>query len=179
MTLERSEGEGNGSVNGLRLSPAQWAFLVEAARKVDHASLNRPFIFAGEPPERRLERQGIIINTAVSDQDLLDLARVGYLDYRSQERTVLFRDQLRGVEVPAPMAQDRVRHAAGLNILPTRLRLGKHPYVTGLKISLLLTAGVLALIYAFAGASSVAIQTWATIGGLLVATLALAYSQRD
>lgn len=179
MTFEGSDGHENGRAGDLRLNAAQAEFLVEAARKIHYTSLNRPFVLVGEAPQRRLERQGVVINTAVSDQDLLTLARAGYLDYRSQDRTVLFRDQLNGLQISKFIVTGKAKKELHVRAWRDHIQFGKHPFLTALRLFLLFSAGVLAVLYALAGASGIAVQTWAAIGGLLVATLALGYPQRD
>lgn len=178
MTTDDSKADLDSDSTSLQLSPAQLAFLNEAASKVDRSAINRPFRLAGQAPEFRLERKGLEICTAVSPQDLLALARAGYLSYRSQERQILFREKL--LVAPGASQDDAtVSTKYQSRSCDAGPRQERRSLLRPLRIVLLAGAVLLAILYIVGVTGAIAIQTWATIGGLVVATLALSYQRRD
>jgi hypothetical protein len=73
-----------------QLSENQRALLRDFNRKAGGPAVDREFKLVGEPPLWRLERMGIRLDFRGSEQELLMLARSGYLRYSSGDRTVSF-----------------------------------------------------------------------------------------
>jgi hypothetical protein len=160
------------------LSASQEALLREFSQKAGRNGINRSFSLTGVQSKLRLERQGLMLKTTISDDDLLALARSGYVDYRSQDGSVAFLDKACDHQSQAPGT--RIRHSG-----PHRPRLrsrhiefGTFNALTIVRAIMVAAALILLVLYLAGRLSTATVGTLATVGGLLVSALALQITQR-
>jgi hypothetical protein len=177
MASADTPGRDASRVRDLELSPGQRALLDEFSRKAGAPVLDRPFAVTGSPPHRRLVRKNIVIETALSNADLAQLARAGYLEYRPQENSVAFRAEAydRQLQIEA-LPVGRVG-AKGFRLRRVAVPFGRHPVLTVIRPFLVVAAVALVLLWVVGVLSSAAVSVLLAAGVLLAAALALRIPQ--
>ncbi len=178
MTFGELPKHNEQDVGDYHLTQAQSTFLYDFNRKANKHTVNRPFNLLGRLPRRRLARKGIVINADLSDEDLLGLARAGYLDYNSQQRTVTFRGKAYDPSIQTPVMCRDYSKINEIRFWRFELTFGKYLPITVVRLLFTTAAIILVILYSAGYVSSSAAQTWATIVGLIVATVALGFPQR-
>jgi hypothetical protein len=163
----------------VQLTPSQSKLLQDFSRKARRPDLNRPFTVSGRPPQRRLVREDLVIEANISDDDLLSLARAGYLTYMAQQQTVAFRDSAYDGRAHREAMPAYHFGTDGIKLRRIGFTFGKYPAITVVRSVLLLVAIVLTVLYAAGILSTSTIQTWVAIAALVAVVLALQVPQRE
>lgn len=132
--------------------------------------IEHEFWLVGEPPTWHLERDGITLTVPSSEHELLMLARSGYVQYSSEDRTVSFLAKAcREESQPVPVAPLRFQRRGAARRL--RAAFGKKGVLTLLQICAIAAVVIIAILCLLDMVSTVTAGTLAALGALVVAIL--------
>jgi hypothetical protein len=152
------------------LSDSQRALLRDFNHKAGRPAIDREFKLVGEPPAWRLERNGMTLTVPSSEQDLLMLARSGYVQYSSEDRTVSFLAKAcRGESQPVAVAPLRSSWSRAAHRL--RAAFGKGRTLTLIQVCAIAAVVIIAILCLLGMVSAVTAGTLAALGALVVAIL--------
>jgi|HubBroStandDraft_1064217.scaffolds.fasta_scaffold07294_13 hypothetical protein len=159
-------------------TPRQLALLEDFMLQAGMSAINRPFRLVDGSP-RRLERNGIVIKTEITDEELLSLSATGYLNYTAMDRSVTFSARaLNRIAQIGPAPSPHSGSGSRMRLGRIRFASGKRAWLTIARPFFVLVALALILLYVTGILSSAAIQTWTATIVLLLAAIGLQIRRR-